>query len=203
VSRGFTLLELLVAMTLLALLMAALAGGLRFGGRAFEAGELRVDHLERVLVTHGFLRRQLGAAWPLWDEEAGDGGAVLFEGEADSLRFVAFLPEHLGGGEMHLLVLREERGPLRRDLVLDWEPLRAELAPPHTAVLLEDVAEVRFAFRGLRELETAAPPWRERWRDMSALPELVRLSVRFPDGDRRSFPDLVIRPALGHAAGAR
>ena len=42
-ERGFTLLELLVAITLLGLLMAALFGGLRLGTRVWETADARLD----------------------------------------------------------------------------------------------------------------------------------------------------------------
>ena len=41
-NAGFTLVELLVAITLLALVSAALFGGLRFGARAWESATSRI-----------------------------------------------------------------------------------------------------------------------------------------------------------------
>jgi general secretion pathway protein J len=195
-SRGFTLLELLVAMTLLALLVAALAGGLRFGSRAWETGESRLEHLERMLITHGFLRRQIGRAYPLPERER---GTVDFLGQPERLSFVGLMPEHLGAGELQRLTLEVVAGDGRRDLMLLWEPLRAGVAEPYRTVLVEDVAEARFAYRGPRADETGEPPWREDWQEMTKLPTLVRLQIRFRNGDRRQFPDLVARPILNDA----
>ena len=46
-QAGFTLLELLIAFTLLALIMTALTGGLRFAGKAWEGGEARARNKGR------------------------------------------------------------------------------------------------------------------------------------------------------------
>ena len=65
VDQGFTLLELLVAITLLGLLMAALFGGLRLGARVWETGETRLDASARVQIVQDFLRQRLAEALPL------------------------------------------------------------------------------------------------------------------------------------------
>ena len=61
-GQGFTLLELLVAITLLGLLMAALLGGLRLGARVWETGEDRLDASARIQVVQDFLRQRLAEA---------------------------------------------------------------------------------------------------------------------------------------------
>ena len=63
-ERGFTLLELLVAITLLGLLMAALLGGLRLGARVWETGEARLDASARVQIVQDFLRQRITEALP-------------------------------------------------------------------------------------------------------------------------------------------
>ena len=99
-ARGFTLLELLVAITLLGVLMAALFGALRLGARVWETGEARLDDSARVQVVQDFLRRRLGQTMPLTEvtDDPHAAGELLFAGEPDRLRFVGLLPEHLGAG---------------------------------------------------------------------------------------------------------
>ena len=61
-ERGFTLIEILIAMTLLGLLMAMLSGGLRLGTRAWEASDTRSAELARLEAVQGFIRRSLTGA---------------------------------------------------------------------------------------------------------------------------------------------
>ena len=53
-ERGFTLLELLIAMTLLGLLMLGLFGGLRLGARVWEAGDARAAYEAEAGDVPGF-----------------------------------------------------------------------------------------------------------------------------------------------------
>ena len=59
-QRGFTLLELLIAMTLLGLIVTMAFSGLRLGTRAWEAADAR-DH--DVYLVQQMLRTRLGAAY--------------------------------------------------------------------------------------------------------------------------------------------
>ena len=61
-GRGFTLVELLVVLALLGLVSVALIGALRFGLRAWDTGERRVEQLNRVQAVQAFLRRRIQQA---------------------------------------------------------------------------------------------------------------------------------------------
>ena len=61
-TAGFTLVELLVAMTLIGLISVALFGGLRFGARAWEAGNERAESFSQLEVVQSLLRRELNLA---------------------------------------------------------------------------------------------------------------------------------------------
>ena len=55
-ERGFTLLELLISMSLLGLLMLGLFGGLRLGARVWEAGDQQSADRIRVEAVQRFIR---------------------------------------------------------------------------------------------------------------------------------------------------
>ena len=84
-----------------------------------------------------------------------------------------------------------ERHPLVETFGDDPDAVRDAV---HSRVLLTDVAELRFAYFGQRELRQA-PTWSEVW-DQPALPLLVRVQLRFADRDQRSWPDLIVRPMI-------
>ncbi|MCH8035911.1 MAG: prepilin-type N-terminal cleavage/methylation domain-containing protein [Proteobacteria bacterium] len=84
-QRGFTLIEILIAMTLLGLLMAMLFGGLRLGTRAWEASDARSAELARLEAVHGFIRRALTGAYPLLRTETGGAKRrIAFTGGAEA-----------------------------------------------------------------------------------------------------------------------
>src|SRR5215467_5981245 len=63
-QAGFTLVEALVAITLLSLLSIALTGGLRFGIDAWARGSAHSDQLSRTLAVQGLLHDVIGQAYP-------------------------------------------------------------------------------------------------------------------------------------------
>ena len=96
-QQGFTLLELLIALTLLGLILVLLFGGLRLGVRSWDASQKQVDSLNSVRSLENFLRREMSVAYPYrW--KAGPTRRVAFLGERDKLSFVAQLPSRVGGG---------------------------------------------------------------------------------------------------------
>ena len=52
VQRGFTLVELLLAMTLMSMLLALAYGGLRASTRATEKGQQILDDSNRIRMAH-------------------------------------------------------------------------------------------------------------------------------------------------------
>ena len=200
-SAGFTLLELLIAITLLGLLMAALFGGLRLGARAWERGEERLDESGRLQVVQNFLRERLGEAYPLSTDDQAGRPMLAFEGSSDAVRFVTLMPEHLGTGFAEFLLAVADRGEAK-DLIVQWRrfddpqdaPRADDQKEPQTKVLLEGIEALEIAYYGA--LQRGQPAiWREQWLEARVdMPQLVRLRVVFFEGDRRYWPDLIVRP---------
>jgi general secretion pathway protein J len=64
-SRGFTLVEILLAITLLSMLLALAYGGLHASTRATERGQIILEESSRVRMAHQFVRKQLNQAIPM------------------------------------------------------------------------------------------------------------------------------------------
>lgn len=202
-DAGFTLMELLVAITLLSLLSLVLTSSLRFGLTAWARG---ADHTERVdqsLLVQDFLRRAIGDAYPYFlptDPTRGD-GQVDFVGTAQSVSFLASAPIALGGRGRVRFVISRERGTERSELVVTSAPELGDMAsPPERKILLPNVETVELSYFGKRRSDRGAA-WHDTWGAEPALPELVRLKVRLPAGDTRLWPDLVIAPRIAADVG--
>ena len=199
-ERGFTLLELLIAMTLLGLLMLGLFGGLRLGARVWEAGDTRSVDRARVEAVQRFVRTYLGQARPLAGADRTGDDTIAFIGRRDRLDFATVLPPHLStGGFAHaaLSLAERENG---YGLIFEHQALqrrddgRAELTrldEAENAVLLDNIEEIEFSYFGQRNRDEDAR-WTDRWDDDQGLPLLVRVRVVFPESDRRVWPDLTI-----------
>ncbi len=197
-QHGLTLVELLIALTLFALLSVMLFGGLRFGTRASEAGLARNERSAQLAAAAGFLRSQLADAQPLQKSEGGE-GSIAFEGEHDSVEFVTLPPAHLAVGGWHTLHLGLEPRGSDAALVMRWRVIVTgkdgpQASEPGRAVLIEHLAGMELGYFGALSDETT-PQWHDQWRGAAQLPYLMRLRLTFADG--HSVPEMIfaLRPA--------
>lgn len=203
-ADGFTLLEVLIATTLIGLLTTVLFGGLGFGSRAMHAGSRTADRASELAVGQGFLRDRLAAAENVAAPGHPDDTASRFQGTSDRVAFVGPVPPHLAWGGYQHLTIRLDRGPSAR-LMAEWQPFYRlgqqafGQAPPEnrSAVLFDNLANAEFAYFGAPE---AGRPrqWHAAWSGRSSLPVLVRLRLAFADG--RAAPDLVVALRLANEA---
>lgn len=212
-SRGFTLVELLVALTLLGLISVVLLGGLRFGTRAWEAGDVRAEALAETEAIQGLLRRTIERAMiPRLAAGAAE-GPEFFLGEEDRLRLVTVVPGHIGIGGLYwieLALVGEDADGLRLDLIwrlyrpretASLEDMAEEEETPigGRRTLVEGIEQAAFAYYGGQD-GTGHLEWRDRWEATAGLPNLVALEMRFPAGSGRSWPALVVHPRTAGAA---
>lgn len=194
VRRGFTLLEVMIALVLLSLLLSVLFAGLRLGAQSWDAGQTRVgDAADRAQVL-AFLDRQLTRAEPLfWQHPQGE-TQLAFEGRRETVAWVATLPAHRGGGGLALLSLEVGRLEGQPSLVLGHQLFHPDTLDPGTfeeqEVLLEGVTEITIEYFGPEEGDNRLS-WSDTWLDRSELPRLIRLRI---EGERGPWPDLVIAP---------
>jgi prepilin-type N-terminal cleavage/methylation domain-containing protein len=193
-SRGFTLLELLVAVALLALLAASVLGAVRLIARA--TGPVSTAAIEATYTLAGmdWLGAQLRSALPVEDlDAAAPSGAVRFSGTGDRLRFVVPAPDAFaayGYVELELISLED---------ALDARLLAYSPDPSTSAVLhaerLVTGSGARFEYFG-RTAPGRDPGWHDRWRGEAGLPARVRIA--FTGGGQ---PELIAAPRAAERGG--
>jgi general secretion pathway protein J len=203
-SSGFTLIEMLVALSLLGLVAVLLSGSFQFGARAWEVTSQEVAGIGEVEGAQGFLRRQLAQALPLTIKAAAAEPEPVFAGGAQDLRFSAPLSFHRSDSGLHVFVLGISTSGSTEDLVLQWQVYRPDrpsqdmpLAEP--LVVVADIADLQLAYYGRMD-EAADPVWQSEWK-AKGVPMLIRVDIAFPRGDRRSWPSFVV--ALKSNSGMR
>ncbi len=191
-QAGFTLLELLISMTLLALLFVLLFGGLRFGLRAWEHGERASDATDDLRLVQALIRREIEGAClrHVAPEQPHDPAPVDFSGTSHTVRFRGPAPRAFGGGDCARITLAiQPDGPDER-LVLFVQPQGGDVGATN---LLRHLAAGTFTFRG------GQTGWQAAWRSQTALPSLLRLRISFPGGDARAWPELFAAPRISGA----
>ena len=122
---GFTLLEVLVAVVIMAVIMTTAFGALRLGGRSWEAGVTRASDNERFRAVADLMRRQVSQIIPMtWPD--GTKKRIAFEGASDQLRFVSPAPQqHRQAGLFEYGLSAQRDGP-DTNLILSFIPFNPD-----------------------------------------------------------------------------
>lgn len=192
---GFTLIEVMLAITLVALIMAMAYGGFRSSIRATSSGEALIEETNRLRITHQFVRTQLSQALALIiEEDEREGSMIRFEGEQQRVRFVAPMPGYLSFGGPYVQQLSLERGADGYDLVFYFALLNGyepgDLDNDEGVVLLEGLRSGGFFFLGFDE-EDQSPVWSDFWEEVGLLPEAVGLNLNLDRDNGLAWPELV------------
>lgn len=195
---GFTLIEVVVALSMLALIMLGLLGALRTFGTTATVLDARAADSSELRLLADFLRSTLSRASPLPRIElVGGADALPFEGSAHSLSWLGNLPARHGAGGMHYLRL-QVRGS---SLYMQYLPHPGNARPPDWGQaaehLLSDQLEqfsILYQNRPRAAAETVA--WQPQWTDAQHLPARIRIDLVI---DGQVWPPLIV--ALASAAG--
>lgn len=181
-QRGFTLLEVLLVITLLGVLLVLVAGALLGANRAVLKAERYTVSLDETRAAQAFLRSSISQALPLDTSSEDDANSGFFEGSAQRLRFVATLPGELGGGiHVHTLGLSGPEG--KRDLQVEFARIKTSangiaLEPwGDPQVLLHNVETLNFSYRGLNP-KGKPTGWMAQWPWPTRLPGAVRIDAQ-------------------------
>ncbi|WP_122410589.1 prepilin-type N-terminal cleavage/methylation domain-containing protein [Pseudomonas viridiflava] len=181
-QRGFTLLEVLLVISLLGVLLVLVAGALLGANRAVLKAERYTVGLDEMRAAQAFLRSSISQALPLDTSAEDDAKSGFFEGTAQDLRFVATLPGELGGGiQLHTLGLKGPEGD--RDLQVAFSRIKTSangitLEPwGEPQVLLHNVQSLNFSYRGLTP-KGKPTGWLSEWPWPTRLPGAVRIDAQ-------------------------
>jgi prepilin-type N-terminal cleavage/methylation domain-containing protein len=222
-ERGVTLIELLVAMTLLSLLSVGVLFGLRIGLNAMERTNDRLMTNRRVLGVERVLTQQIAGFIPVMAEcvtspQGPPAKLPFFQGEAQTMRFVStYSLNEASRGYARILeyqVIPGENGQGVRLIVNEWlysGPLSAGSAcvgvinnppqmifrpveiSPASFVLADKLAHCQFFYK--EEQELPKPDlWTAKWTRLRA-PNAIRIDMSplSPDPARLEVPGIVAR----------
>ena len=202
---GFTLVELLLAITLMSILLGLTYTGLRAAARSSERGEIMLAAGGELRASHQFVRRQINQMLPLPFAMTDDINAqrIVFVGDANHIQYVAPMPGYLGSGgpEVQLLELANDNEGkiLQFSHALLQGYQEGHLFERDPVILLENVESAGFEFLG-RDEEGEVTGWVSSWGQPGTLPVAVRLNLVFSDKAQIVWPDLVTGVRLDESA---
>ena len=200
---GYTLIELLISLTILALLLAMVPGTLRLGKRAWETPGGVEDVPAAAALA--FAERNLRSALPIYQRDANGLPQIVFEGREQSLSYVADLLSGPSGGGLYRIDIGPVQSPgftssgLAVRVTLFRPDGNLKSAATEERELNATYSAVQFRYFGSPS-PGAAAEWQSTWHRSDRLPDLVdivatsRNTKTTADAQYRS--ELKLRPIL-------
>lgn len=199
-KAGFTLVELLVVMTLISLVMLALFSGMRSMGQIETRIDTRLALADEFRTTVSFLHASLDrvSSRKLNGQQA-DASPLPFVAAENEMTWIGVMPARYGSGGRHFFRLSVENTnsgtaawviryiPWSADVgALDWNSAQS-------LVLVDKVASLNILYQ---DLQDQVAKWRSDWPIADRLPRAVSFSLRTQS---TSWPVIVIamRPMPG------
>lgn len=191
---GFTLVELMVAMSLLTLIVVSLGATLRTFALAEQRIDQRLERADDFRVAISFLRSVLSRVSRRTVEVPQDPSArtVLFSATSNTLAWVGIMPARYGVGGRYYFRLAPEQTEKGVALVLRFAPWAdpptfPDWSKTESRVLIGAVSSLAFTYEDAR---TETVVWTPDWQVKDKLPQHIRLQVQTLAG---SWPELTFR----------
>jgi general secretion pathway protein J len=204
-SKGFTLLEVLVVMSLLSLVMLGMGSALRTTAQTGERVDHRLLLTDQMRIATSFIYATLGrvSAQKVTAPIAEGESPFLFIGKPDVLAWIGIMPARYGAGGRYYFKLSLGEAAGEQGLVLQFmqwagAPEFPDWSQAESRVLVPGATE--FALQYF-DASLDSPQWMPSWASSDGLPDRAMLTLRGPDG---TWPPLVVplRVTPGSSSGA-
>lgn len=207
-QAGFTLLEIIVVMTMLSLIMVMIYGGIQTSRKISQKGLKRINATNEIRVVSELIRRQVSRILPMAFKQE-DEAFVIFEGDDRHIMYVSPMPGYLGNGGPHVQLIEIVNGKGGKILQFShWllndslEEDAFESSDQEPVVLLENIRDAEFSFVKLDE-EGELGDWENQWEETETTPLMVKLEVDMGQGALVQWPEMQVALMLDATAVSR
>lgn len=196
-QQGFSMLEIIVAMTMLSLIMAMIYAGIHTSREMAHKGTQRINATNEIRVIQELVRRQVSRLLPMAFKEE-DGEFIIFDADQDKIMFVAPMPGYLGQGGPHVQlieILQENDGKILQFshwfLGDSFDEIDFEETEQEPIVLLEGIQNASFSFVKLDEFGRMGE-WETEWENGETTPLMVKLDIDLKEDSMMKWPSLQV-----------
>jgi general secretion pathway protein J len=193
-SSGFTLLELVISITIIGIIVLIITGATRLAFRSVDAGEKRIEYLERMRSSLWLLNSQIQSEIPLTIDDNGS-RKYFFTGNRTFLQFPTNY-SLVGGNRGYVLAAYQVASGDRGKKILSMTESGIGMGGGIETRLLDVFDEISFEYF-YREPAAEQGTWVQEWTDETSTPEKIR--VHFADRSG-SFSLLIPMRARGSLA---
>jgi general secretion pathway protein J len=195
-AAGFTLIEVVLAIAIFALMGGVLYGAFSLGHTAVEKSEKNFSRSQQTRSIGDLLATYIRSGYPY--RESIQEQSIFFEGERDSMTFVSAYSHGMGGRGMATVAIEKEEADSGRMSfrLTETAPVRTEAGDGgqrHSLMIQEGVRDFQLAYL---DGEGDTENWEERWdgKERRRLPRAVRISFIDAEGKevRWIFPFMLV-----------
>ena len=212
---GFTLLELMISISMLVIIMVIISGAMRLASRSITAGERKVESLERLRTSLSIINAQVQSETPLMYSEQGAQstlgtqspqtvqGAPLksyFKGSRNSLQLSTNY-SIWGGQKGHVIVSYRVETDLagKRSLYASEHIIGIEAS--RETKLLEGFDDIGFEYSDKALVVGEPGTWVQEWTNDTTTPSKIRLYLLSGSKERWMILPLRARALTGGVNG--
>jgi len=175
---GFTLLEVMLAMTLLSIMVTLLFASLKISAESWNKGEAKIAEVNEKAVVYQFFKRHLPAIQPLWGEFSEDERIFSFQGERDKFQFVSTFPASAGrkGLQLFEIVFDKPEDHVKVILKPFYPTTDEQEWQQEEVILLTHVTEFKITYFA-REMLNSEGEWLDSWMEKEQLPALIKIKI--------------------------
>ena len=189
-GKGFTLVEVMITMTIFGFILLIIFGGFRLSYSAWERGDSNKEDLQRRRIISQLISQQIKSIVPYRIKtEKAEGDYLAFQGKSQSLKFVSALPirtKRPEGFVYAIYVLKEGRFIFYEQRALNRNFFEEETKEEMKISLLDGISNIRFEYyREADKEKNLMGEWVEEWdaKEEKKLPKLLRMTISFKNGD--------------------
>ena len=193
-DKGFTLIEVIIGMSLLSVMMLLLFSSMRICVQNWNAGEKKIVQVSQAAIVQNFFQSKLHASLPL-DADFLEEPQFSFQGSINQLQFVAAMPASAGRLGLQLFSINLQPGKTGEgsELSVDIKPFFSinenEEWQDAQIVILNGIQALRFGYYGPDE-DDEDSEWHDEWMEKQALPKLVSIDIELINGE--VWPQVIV-----------
>lgn len=191
--KGFTLIEVLIAMTLLGIMIVLLFTSLKICADSWEKGESKITDVNEVAVVYNFFQRHLSAATPLWNDFSGEDKTFSFQGKVRSLQFLSAFPASAGRSGLQLFSLQLQEEDNEQLVIVTITPFfpvtEGKEWHKEEVSLIKHVSDFKLAYFGSDDNGNEGV-WLNEWLSRDVQPRLVKINIELEN--KIFWPEMII-----------
>lgn len=171
---GFTLIELIISITILSFITVIIGSAFRLGIQAWERGEKETGDAQRLRGLSSLLSQQLKSLYPyMIKTEDNDEDVVAFKGEPDSITFVTTITDTSYGGLKWVQYIFRDGVLLYKEGLLPDKKFEEHIKDKDKEEIVDsNIDNFQFSYLAPDDDE-----WTESWDDEEEVPVSVRVNI--------------------------